>query len=104
MEFPECQTLNQHFSGKPLQMDEILEVALQITAGLDVAHSAGIIHRDIKPANICVTKWGHAKILDFGLAKLLQEKPADIYSSMAETGELFQTLTGTAAGTLSYLR
>jgi len=103
MKFLKGQALNQRFGEKALQADEIVDIAIQISEGLDVAHSEGIIHRDIRPANIFITEWGHAKILDFGLAKLLQEKSTDANISMAETMEQMVTITGNAVGTISYM-
>ena len=102
MEYLEGQTLNQRIQGKPFQIDEILNTAVQVAEGLDTAHSEGIIHRDLKPANIFISKRGHAKILDFGLAKLMLES-GSASDSRAETMEQLITSPGTAVGTVSYM-
>ena len=107
MEYLEGQSLKQMITGKPLNNTQILEIAIQITEALDAAHESGIIHRDLKPGNIFVTRREQAKVLDFGLAKLMQspppvnEKGSDALPTVAETREL--TSRGVALGTVAYM-
>jgi serine/threonine protein kinase len=103
MEFLDGETLKHRISGKPLRLDEMLELAIQIADALRAAHAQGIIHRDMKPANLFITRQGNAKVLDFGLSKFAPVMEGGLSGIATATKDTLLTSPGSVMGTVAYM-